>query len=254
MGGTTNTTTQQSSTAPANPAVTATQTQLLTGLQNAYAGGMKVFDKSLYAGTGQNTQAGWDATLAAARNPNYSNAVNSTMDDFGAVASGQRFGMNDPGYAQLRQKAASDALTSVGKSFGASGRFGGGSYLQSAGEGVGNAIAGLDYANYQNDIARQQQAAQMLPGLYQASLAPGATIGAVGGAQDADAQARLAAENDLFRRQNDPQWDALARSSSILAGTAPVGGMNTTNTTTSPSTPWWQTAGAIGLGAAGLFL
>lgn len=251
MGGTTNTTTQQSSTAPANPAVTATQTQLLTGLQNAYSGGMKVFDKSLYAGTGANTQAGWDSTLAAARNPTYSNAVNNTMNDFGAIASGQRFGMNDPGYAQLRQKAASDALTSVGKSFGASGRFGGGSYLQSAGEGVGNAIAGMDYANYQNDIQRQQQAAGMLPGLFQAGLAPGAAIGAVGSAQDADAQARLMAENDQFRRQNDGAWDATARASSILAGTAPVGGMNTTNTQTTPATPWWQQvlgAGAVGAG------
>lgn len=250
-GGGTNTTTQQSSTAPANPAVTATQTQLLTGLQNAYSGGMKVFDKSLYAGAGANTQAGWDTTLAAARNPGYAGAVNNTMNDFGAVASGQRFGMNDPGYARIRQNIIDDTQTNINSQFTNSGRFGGGSHVQSLGEGVGNAVAGLDYANYQSDIARQQQAAQMLPGLYQASLAPGAAIGAVGGAQDADAQARLAAENDLFRRQSDPQWDALARSSSILAGTAPVGGMNTTNTTTTPATPWWQTlgAGAIGIGS-----
>jgi hypothetical protein len=245
MGGTTSTTTNTSSTAPANPAVTETQTKLLKGLQGAYDGGMKVFDKSLYAGTGANTQAGWDATLAAAQNPGYSGAINNTMGEFGAIASGQRFGMDDPGYAQLRQKAASDALQTVGKSFGNSGRFGGGSYLQSAGEGVGNAIAGMDYVNYQSDVSRQQQAAGMLPGLFQGSLAPAAAIGAVGGAQDADAQARLQGENDLFRRQSDPQWDALARSSSILAGTAPVGGMNTTNTQTSPATPWW-------MGAAGL--
>jgi hypothetical protein len=254
MGGTTNTTTSTSSTAPANPDVTATQSKLLKGLQGAYDGGMKVFDKSLYAGTGSNTQAGWDATLAAAQNPAYSGAVNGAIGDFGDIAAGNRFGMNDPGYARLREKAASDALQTVGKSFGASGRFGGGSYLESAGEGVGNAIAGMDYANFQNDQQRQAQAAGMLPGLFQAGLAPGAAVGAVGGAQDADAQARLMAENDLFRRQSDPQWDALARSSSILAGTAPVGGMNTTNTQTSPSTPWWQTAIGGGLGLAGLLL
>jgi hypothetical protein len=251
MGGTTNTTTSTSSTAPANPDVTATQSKLLKGLQGAYDGGMKVFDKSLYAGTGSNTQAGWDATLAAAQNPAYSGAVNGAIGDFGDIAAGNRFGMNDPGYARLREKAASDALQTVGKSFGASGRFGGGSYLESAGEGVGNAIAGMDYANFQNDQQRQAQAAGMLPGLFQAGLAPGAAMGAVGGAQDADAQARLMGDNDLFRRQNDGNWDTLARSSSILAGTAPVGGMNTTNTQTSPATPWWQTAGAgvIGLGS-----
>lgn len=244
-------TTTTSSTAPANPAVTATQTKLLEGLQNAYAGGMKVFDKSLYAGAGGNTNAGWNATLAAANNPAYSGAINDTMGEYGQIASGQRFGMNDPGYAKIRQNVIDDTLTNIGSQFTNSGRFGGGSYLQGAGEGVGNAVAGLDYANYQSDIARQQQAAAALPGLFQASLAPGAALGAVGGAQDADSQARLMAENDQFRRQNDGNWDALARSSSILSGTAPVGGMNTTNTQTSPSTPWWQTlgAGAIGLGS-----
>lgn len=251
MGGTTSTTSNTSSSAPSNPAVTTTQTKLLDGLSGAYDKGMKVFDKPLYAGAGTNTQAGWDTTLAAARNPAYSGAVNGAISDFGDIAAGKRFGMNDPGYAQLRQKAASDALSSVGKSFGNSGRFGGGSYLESAGEGVGNAIAGMDYANFQNDQQRQSQAAQMLPGLYQAGLAPGATMGAVGGAQDANAQASLMAENDKFRRDNDGAWDTLARSSSILAGTAPVGGMTTTGTQTQPETPWWQTAMGYVAGNAG---
>lgn len=254
MGGTTSTTTNTSSTAPANPAVTKTQTALLKGLQDAYTGGMKVFDKSLYAGAGGNTNAGWNATIAAANNPAYSGAINDTMGEYGQIASGQRFGMNDPGYAKIRQNVIDDTLTNIGSQFTNSGRFGGGSYLQGAGEGVGNAVAGLDYANYQSDIARQQQAASALPGLFQASLAPGAALGAVGGAQDADAQAQLMAENDRFRRQNDGNWDALARSSSILSGTAPVGGMNTTNTQTTPSTPWYQTAIGGGLGLAGLLL
>jgi hypothetical protein len=253
LGGTT-TTTNSSSTAPANPAVTATQTKLLTGLQGAYDGGMKVFDKSLYAGTGANTQAGWNATTAAANNPTYSGAINNTMGDFGAIASGQRFGMNDPGYAALRQNVIDDTQSNINSQFTNSGRFGGGSHVSSLGEGVGNAVAGLDYANFQNDRNYQMQAAGMLPGLFQASLAPGAALGAVGGAQDADSQARLLAENDLFRRQNDGTWDALARSSSILSGTAPVGGMNTTNTQTTPNAPWWQTAGSLGLGLGAMLL
>lgn len=250
-GGGTNTTTQQTSTAPANPAVTATQTKLLTGLQGAYDQGMKVFDKPLYAGAGSTTQQGWNSTLGAAGNQNYAGGVNSAIADFADTASGNKFGMNAPGYATLRANAGNDAMSGINSVFNNSGRFGGGTHVQKLGEGVTNAYAGLDYANYQNDISRQQQAAQMLPSLYQASLAPGAAMGAVGAAQDQDAQARLMAENDLFRRQSDPQWDALARSSSILAGTAPVGGMNTTNTQTTPATPWYQSAlgGALGLGA-----
>lgn len=254
MGGTTSTTTNTSSSAPANPDVTATQSKLLKGLQGAYDGGVKVFDKSLYPGAGSTTQQGWQSMLNAANNPAYSGAINNTIGDFGAIASGQRFGMNDPGYAQLRQKAIDDTQSAVNQQFGASGRFGGGSHVQSLGEGIGNAVAGLDYANYQNDQQRQMAAAAALPGLFSASLQPASAIGAVGSAQDADAQARLQAENDLFRRQNDTAWDALARSSSILAGTAPVGGMTQTNTQTSPATPWWQTALGAGIAGAGLFL
>jgi len=247
MGGTT-TTTNTASTAPANPAVTATQTKLLGGLDKAFDGGMKVFDKSLYAGTGADTQSSWNMARTAANNPGYAGAMNNAMGEFGAIASGQRFGMDDPGYARLRQNVMDDTLSNIGSQFTNSGRFGGGSYRETAGEGVGNALAGMDYANFQNDQQRQMQAAQMMPGMFSASLAPSAALGAVGGAVDADSQARLLAENDQFRRQNDPEWDALARSSSILAGTAPVGGMNTTNTQTKPNAPWWQTAGALGLG------
>lgn len=244
-----NVTTSSSSTSPSNKDVDPTVSKLLKGLQGQYDSGVEVFDKTLYPGVGGTTQNAWQTTLDAAGNPDYANAVGGAISDFGDVAAGNRFGMNDPGYATLRGNIQSDVMRDVNKTFGSSGLFGSDSNLDAAGEGLGNALAGLDYTNYQNDVTRQQQAAQMLPGLYSASLAPGAAQAGVGAAQDADALAARQGENDLFRRQNDAGWDALARSSSVLAGTAGSSGSNTEN-----QIPWWAAIGGAGAGLAGAFL
>jgi hypothetical protein len=98
-------------------------------------------------------------------------------------------------------------------------------------------VAGLDYSNFQNDQQRQMAAAGMLPGLFNASMAPSAAIGSVGAAQDADALARRQGEADLFTRTNDAKWGQLAKASSVLGGTAPFGG-----TTSEQQVPWWAAA------------
>jgi hypothetical protein len=244
MGSSTQKTT--STSGPTNPQVTKTQTTLLKGLEDAYKGGIAFNPQSLYPGVGGTTKAGWAQTLGAAGNQDYASGIGGAISDFGDIASGKRFGMNDPGYAALRAKAGEDTLTGVNSIFTGSGRFGSGSHVKDATKELGNVYSGMDYANYQNDVARQQQAAGMLPGLFTASLAPSAATGAVGSAQDADALAKRQAENDLFRRKNDAPWDALGRASSILNGTAGAGG--TTSTTTSPSTPWWQSLLGVGIG------
>lgn len=244
-----NVTTSSSSTTPANKDVNPTVSKLLKGLQGQYDSGVAVYDKSLYPGVGGTTQNAWQTMLNAADNPDYSNAVGGAISDFGDIAAGNRYGLNDPGYATLRGNIQSDVMRDVNKTFGGSGLFGSDSNMEAAGEGLGNALAGLDYTNFQNDRSWQAQAAQMLPGLYSASLAPGAAQGAVGAAQDADALAARQGENDLFRRQNDAGWDALARSSSILSGTAPSAGSNTQN-----QVPWWSAAIGLGSTVAGAFL
>lgn len=209
--------------------------------------GSAVFGQSMYPGLSSQTQGAADALVNNPLNSGYSSAIGNTMGEFGAIASGQRFGMNDPGYATLRQKAIDDTLTNVGQSFTNSGRFGGGSYLQSAGEGVGNAISGMDYANYQNDIARQQQAAQMLPGLYSAGSLPTQAALQAGQIYDADALAKRAAEADLFDRTNNAGWNTLQRGASVLSGTAPSAG---TTSTTSQQVPWYYSALGLGAGLA----
>jgi hypothetical protein len=224
-----NVTTSSSSTAPSNPDVNPTMSMLLKGLQGAYKGGIKVFDKEMYPGVGDTTRSAWDTMLGAANNPDYSSAISGAMGEFGDIAQGKRFGMDNPGYAALRQGVIQD----VNSSFNNSGLFGSESNARAAADGLGR----LDYSNFLNDQGRQERALSYLPQLFQAGLAPGAAMGAVGSAQDADALAQRQSENDLFRRQNDAPWDALARSSSILAGTAQPGG-----STTSQQVPWWAAA------------
>lgn len=246
MGGDTNKST--TTTGSSSQAVTDTTNKLLTGLSSQYDKGTAVNPVNLYSGAGDTTKNAWASMLGAANNPGYSDSINAAIGDFGQVAAGNRFGENAPGYATLRKNALDDALGGVGSAFQNNGRFGSSVMGDAAGTAATNAIAGLDYNNYQNDIARQQSAAQALPGLYNASLAPSSAMGSVGAAQDANTQGLLQGANDLFRRQNDAGWSTLGQASSILGGTA--GNAGTTSTTQTPTTPWWQSAIGIGLGLA----
>jgi hypothetical protein len=239
-GGGTQTSTQ--STTPNNPAVDATTTKLLTGLQAQYDKGSSVFGQSLQPGAGDTTQQSWASMLGAANNPDYSTAIKDTMKSQGAIASGQN--ISDPTYDRVRSGAIDDSIQAGNSSFLTDGRFGSTVHGGAIGEGVGKAVAGLDYA-------RQQQAIQNLPGLYQASLAPAGVQAGVGAAQDANALALRQGEADLFDRTHNKGWNDLARATSILAGNA--GASGSTTTTTTPETPWWQQVLGGGAIASGIY-
>lgn len=250
MGGTTTNTTTNSSTsglnnAALNNAVTTIGNQLNTQL----GAGSKVFDKSMYPGISSQTQNAANSLYYNPMNSGYSQAVGDTMGEMGAIASGQRFGTNDPSYALMRQNLMDDAVKSVGSAFTSSGRFGGGSYIDTATNSAFDAAAGLDVANRQSDIARQQFATQALPGLYSAGTLPMQAQLQAGQIYDADALATRSAEADLFDRTQNAGWNTLQRGATVLAGTAPSAGTTATNTSTqSQNVPWWQTGLGIGAG------
>jgi hypothetical protein len=249
MGGTTNTTTSQQVSAPTNPDVQATASKLAQGISQQYDKGPSVFNESTFSPAGATTQDAWAKAIGAANNGDYSSSVNGAIKSFGDVAAGKMFGQNDPGYATLRQNAIDDAIKNVGAGFTQSGRFGGGSYVDTATKGAFDAASGLDYANHQADITRQQQAAGILPGLFSASAAPSAAIGAVGSAKDANDQGILSGRYDLSTRQGNAWNDLIARLTSAAAGNAAGTGTTTTNTTTQPQTPWWASLGGAALQA-----
>lgn len=245
MGGGTQQTT--SSTTSNSPQVTALTNNLADRLQSQLAQGSQVYGNPLYTGLSSTTTGGVNAIAGAANNNGYSNGIRSTIDEFGQIAAGNRMGMNDPGYASLRQNAIDDTLAATNASFNAGGRFAGGANVNAANRGVSNTIANLDYQNYQNDNARQLAAANALPNLFAASLAPGQAQVAAGSILDADALARRTAEANLFDAQANRGWNDLARTSSILNGTAGAAGQTTTNTQPAPNPFQTLLGGALGL-------
>lgn len=74
----------------------------------------------------------------------------SLGDDYAWLS--DAYNQDAPGYQRMRQQLLDDAVKNVGAGFTSSGRFGGGSYINDATEASLNAIAPLDYQNYQNDV------------------------------------------------------------------------------------------------------
>jgi hypothetical protein len=249
MGGGTNTTTSTSSSAPTNPDVQATASKLAKGISTAYDTGPQVFGESLYSPAGATTQDAWAKAIGAANNPDYAAGTSGAIKSFSDIASGKQILQDNPAYAKVRQNAIDDAIKNVGAGFTSSGRFGGGSYIDTATESAGNVAAGMDLTRLAQDEARQAQAAGMLPGLFSAAQQPSTVIGAIGGAQDADRQGILQGRADLQQRQANGWTDLIAKLTSAAAGNAAGSGTTTTNSVTKPETPWWQSVLGIGLQA-----
>lgn len=205
--------------APSNPDVNPTLSKLLKGVQNTY-------DASVATGNPGAMSSGWASQLSAATNPDYARGVGGATSELADIASGKRFGMNDPGYAKMRAGALDDALTGVGSSFLTDGRYGSSVMGDAAGEAATETLAGLDYANFQNDQNRQMQAISALPTAFAMGQAPGSVMTSIG------------------EQQRAAPWYNLGQASSILAGTAGAGG--STSSMTKPAAPWWQAPVAIG--------
>jgi hypothetical protein len=243
-----NQTTQTTTSGSSNPAVNSTLTKLLGGVNTAFDAGPKVFDQSLYAGVSPTTTGAWTNSLNAANNPDYLSGVTGALKSTANTAAGLDYGTNDPGYSALRSKLQNDVTTGVNSSFANSGLFGSDSNQKGLASGLTDSLGALDYQNFQNDQQRQQQAITDLPGLFSALQAPSATAGAVGAAQDANAQSTLSGNADLFDRKNNALADLISRLTGSVNGIAGSGG--TTSTTSQPGTPWWQSVLGAGIALA----
>jgi hypothetical protein len=229
MGSSTNKTT--SSTGSSSKAVQGAVDKLAGGLSSLYSPG-----GSSYVAPSSATTGGWAASLGAAENPAFSGGIAGALQSYGNRAAGNEIGQNDPGYATLRAKLADDTLTDVNSMFTTSGRFGSGSHVGTAAEGLGNALAGLDYRQYSDSLSRQAEAANMLPQIFAAGQLPSSIQQSVGASMDADAKAR-----------ESGKWDYLSRATGALTGTAQTAG--TTTTTSQPTAPLWSQLLGLGLAA-----
>lgn len=213
-----NVTTGSQTTGLNNKDLNATISKIAKGISAEYTPG-----KSLFVGPGATTTQGWQNSLLQAGNQDYASGINGAIGDFGQIAAGNRFGQNAPGFATLRQNLSNDVLKQANASFNNSGLFGSDSNQRAVGEGLGNALAGLDYSKYQNDISRQERAAAMLPQLFQAGQLPSSIMQSVGASQDAAAQGAANGPTDYLSKITD-----IAARAGGAAGT-----------TTSNQVPWW---------------
>lgn len=300
-------TTGGSKTTPNSPLVGQTSDMLLKGLQKAYKGGVDVYNKPLYTKPSDTTQSAWgqgsDFANGLIGNAGFGTGQRGAMDSLGGVFSGygqlgdnngltggqsdamagnaalggqygalgQAYDPNSSAYKTLRGNIADDTLTGVGSLFASNGRYGSDIMGESAAEGLGNALAGLDYGNMQNNINNQYRSLDSQRGIFGdtfsmgqqgvgnqfgALAGQGATagqqfgmgqqalgnqqgaigmLGQIGASQDADSLARRMANADLFDRTHNADWNTLGRATSILGGNAQAGGSTTSNTV-----PWWS--------------
>lgn len=235
MGDSKTTTTNSGS---ASAPVRNTVDQLAKGVGSALDAGPQVFDKSLYAGLSDETQKGIQGLLGAAGNEDYASGINNALSITSDVASGNRFGDNDPYYKSLMD----DAAVGVNSGFLSGGTYGSDSHKESLARGFGR----VQGERFDSDVARRERAQANLPGLLNASTQPSQLQLTAGGLLDADAQGQLQGENDLFRRKADAELGLLGQASGVLSGAA--GSAGTTSTQTTPNAPWWQTAAAAGIG------
>lgn len=182
------------------------------------------------------TTSSWQQALQAANNPGFANNLGEALGSFGNRAAGNEIGMNDPGFATIRNKVADDTMSRVNTAFNNSGLFGSDSNMKAASEGLANALGELDYAQFSDSLNRQSQAADKLGSLFSTAQLPASVTGAVGAAQDADAQARQTGGLD---------W--LTRLTGALGGTASAAG-----TTTKDQSPLWKVLLGTAATAAGM--
>lgn len=218
--------------------------QLVSDARAIYNQGPKVFNKSLYAGMGDTTMGGLNAMLGV--DPSvYNSGLMGAMGSYADVAAGNRIGLNDPNYARMRQNVVNDTVANTGAAFTSLGRNASADHAAALSRSIGDTLAGMDYGQLQDSYGRQNQALAALPGIYQAMMAPGQTRLGVGQMMDQDAQARLTAENDLFRRQNDAGFTHIANNANLLQGGSQNNGVFT------PEAPWWMQALGFVAGNAG---
>lgn len=227
------TTTSGLNNAELNQAVSTIGSQLNTNLGQGFKGytGNRVPDMS------SQTQAGIGGLSNNPLTPGFNAAVGNTMNEFGAIASGQRMGDGDAAWASAKDRVVAD----TNAAFNASGRFGGDSNMEAVSEGLGR----VELSRLTGNEARQMQAAGMLPGLYSASNMPASAQLQVGQITDQFNAAKAQEAERLFNVNNNAGWETLRQGGQILGTTAPSAGTTTTQT---QNIPWWQTGLGIGAG------
>lgn len=231
-------TTSSSSTTPSNAEVEPTVTQLLKGLQSTYGSGTS---DTTYNSAQSGATSGLNSLYNNGGLTSAQSGALSNEQGLGSqyAALGQAYDPNSAAYQTLRTNALNDAVTAVGSGFNSAGRYGGGSYINDATTAGTEALAGLDYANMQNDINNQYASLQGQQGVNSNTFNMGQT-GATNLQNSGSALSNVYDANS--------SWQSLLNGSQVLGSTASAGG-----TESSTEVPWWQALLGGASTVAGLF-
>jgi hypothetical protein len=141
--------------------------------QAAYNQGPAVFDQSLYAGIGNDTQG----------------LISGGLSQLSPVASGGWLSGGNPYFEQALNTSLDNTQNRMNQMFSASGRLGSSEHVKDMGKALSETETSARYQNFNDEYNRMLGAQQYGLGL--------------SGLLDQNAQQQLTAENDLFRRQND---------------------------------------------------
>jgi hypothetical protein len=248
-GGDTSTSTNTQVSGSASPAVKAAADKIAGGISTAYDKGPEVFNQSTFAGAGGTTRDAWTKALEAANNPAFSAGISGATSNMADVASGKFLNNEDPAFQQMVDRAANGTAADINAAMGGNGRYGSNVHVGALADEIGALRTNAGVQNRTLELSRQQNAISALPGLFTAGTMPSSATGAVGAAQDANAQGERMGEYDLATRKSNAWTDLLAKLASAGAGNAAGAGTTTTSTQTTPTTPWWQSAIGMGLQA-----
>lgn len=247
--GETQTSTTVQNTGSASPAVKAAADKIAGGISTAFDKGPQVFDQSTFAGAGSTTRSAWERALQAADSPDFARGVDGALSNYADVASGKFLDNSDPAFRAALDRAANGVAADVNASMGANGRYGSNVHVGALADEVGALRTNAELENQRYEQARQAGAISALPGIFSARTMPASAVGAVGAAQDANAQGERMGEFDLSERKANAWTDLIAKLSSAGAGNAAGAGTITTSSNTQPVTPWWQSLGGMALQA-----
>lgn len=226
----------------------------LNGAQNSALGQIEQY------GTSQNPllQAQQSQlTGLLGNNPALSNPALSGLE---STANGDQLNANNPYLSQMESNIKAQVLPGLQSQFEGSGNLNSSLMAQAAGQGLGNAIGGLNYQNYQQGLQNQLTAQQSLGSLYgqgtsqqlaAAGLAPSAYQAPLtgmnaaltaGGVQQQQAQNELTGQVNAFNYNQNQPYNMLNQYLGLLQGQG--GG------TVSTSQPYYQNQAAGALGGA----
>lgn len=221
-------------------------------LKQGFSEAQNIYNKGPQQFFGGQTYASPDAATTSALNSIETRAragsplMNQGSAELGKTLSGQYLDPNtNPGFQSVLDTTKANTLPGIDSRFMGAGRSGSGLHGRAVGEGLGSAIGGLTYGNYNDERNRMTSALGMAPQYAQADYNDAAMLGQVGAAREGIAQQGI---NEAIARHDYNQMapnQALAQYMQMISGNYGGQSTGTTQQLIPQANPWMQGLGIL---------